>query len=238
MKDANGNLIQGRTRWRRVLILFGPATALAVTMIALVANGVLAVSFAVSGMPFKLTADKLDGSNFVQIGSLNGVNACDAANSGSTPPSCVSAGGNSYQFTAATLLTSATIYNLNQTVCGDLPILTQALGLHGLVTLKAGDAGNVAANQPQASNLVVDATSLNGGTANFDQGINIGQDFAIPDSLLFGGAANPAHGAHTFSQQAPHVVITTLSQKGTDTSAGTFTLPNLQLSAALVSTCP
>jgi hypothetical protein len=234
MRDENGTVMQGKTRWRRVLILLGPATALAVTMIALVANGVLAVSFAVSGMPFKLSADKLDGSNFVQIGSLNGVNACDPGNS----TSCVSAGGSSYQFTAATLLTTATIYNLNQTVCGDLPILTQALHLHGLVTLKAGDTSGIAANQPQANNLVVDATALNGATASFDQGINIGQDYAIPDSLLFGGAGNPAHGTHTFSQQAPHVVINGLTQKGTDTSAGTFTLPNLQLSAALVSTCP
>ncbi len=234
MKDSNGNMVQGRTRWRRVLILFAPATALAVTMIALVANGVLAVSFAVSGMPFKLSADKLDGTNFIQIGSLNGVNACDPANSGSTPPSCV--GG--YQFTAATLLSTATIYNLNQTVCGDLPVLTAATGLHGLVTLKAGDNSGIAAHQPTAGNLVVDATTLNGATASFDQGINIGQDFAVPDSLLLGGAANPAHGLHTFSQQAPHVVITTLSQNGTDTSAGTFTLPNLQLSAGLVAVCP
>ncbi len=238
MKDPNGNLVQGRTRWRRVLILFGPATALAVTMIALVANGVLAVSFAVSGMPFKLTADKLDGTNFVQIGSVNQVNACAASNSGSVPPSCVSGGGVSLQFTAATLLDTAHIYNLNQTVCGDVPVLTGLFHLEGLVTLKAGDATGVAATNPVATNLVVDATSLNGGTASFDQGINIGQDFAVPDSLLLGVAANPAHGTHTFSQQAPHVVINTLSQNGTDTSAGTFTLPNLQLSAGLVATCP
>lgn len=238
MKDETGNVIQGRTRWRRALLLFGPAVALAVTLMALVANGVLAVSFAVSGMPFKLNADKLDGTNFTQIGFMNQVQACDAANSGSTPPSCVSGGGKSFQFTAATLLDTATIYNLKQTVCGSIPGFTSVFGLYGLVTLAAGDNSGIAAQNPTASNLVVDATSLSGGTAKFDQGINIGQDYAVPDSLLQGGAANPAHGTHTFSQQAPHVEIDTLSQNGTDTAAGSFTLPNLHLSASLVPACP
>jgi hypothetical protein len=217
MKDSHGNAVQGRTRWRRVLILFAPATALAVTMMALVANGILAVSFAVNGQPFKLSADQLDGTGFVQIGSLNAVNACDPANAAS----CAAG----HQFTAATLLSTATITNLTQTVCGPIPGFTNLTGLNGLITLKAGSS-NPAAAQPTASNLVVDATQLNGGTASFDQGINIGENFS------------PAAGVDLFSQQAPHVVITSLTQNGTDTSAGTFTLPNLQLSASLTATCP
>lgn len=220
MKEPSGHSMQGRTRWRRFALLMGPAFAMVATMLVLVANGVMAVSFAVSGTPFKLTADKLDGTNFVQIGSLNAVNSCDASNAASCQAG--------HQFTAATLLDTATITNLSQTVCAAIPGFTSLTGLSGLVTLKAGSA--VATDrQVTATALIVDATALNGGTASFDQGINIGQDFVVPGT---GGTI------HTFSQQAPHVVITGLTQNGTDTAAGSFTLPNLQLSASLVGTCP
>jgi hypothetical protein len=218
MKDANGTPVEGRTRWRRFLILFAPGVAAIATMVFLVANGILAVNFAVNGLPFKLSADKLDGTSFTQIGSLNAVNACDS----SLSSSCFA----NEQFTAATILNNAHIYNLNQTVCAAIPGFTSLTGKYGLITLAAGDNSGVAASNPVASSLIVDATDLTG-DASFDQGINIGQDYQIPNTSV-----------HTFSQQAPHVVINGLHQTGTDTQAGSFTLPNLHLTATLVSSCP
>src|SRR5258706_9495485 len=66
VKDAQGNLVLGRTRWRRFAAVLTPAVAAVGLMVVGIANGAVPLSFAVSGSTFKVSADSLDGTGFVQ----------------------------------------------------------------------------------------------------------------------------------------------------------------------------
>ncbi len=68
MTDAEQAPVRGRTRWRAFAIVLSAGVALSVAMLAGVANGAIAASFAVSGSTFKVSADKLVGTGFVQYG--------------------------------------------------------------------------------------------------------------------------------------------------------------------------
>ena len=68
MKDAQGNLVQGRTRWRRFAAVMLPAAAMTGALMAGIASGAVPVAINVSGQTFKVSADKLDGDGFVQYG--------------------------------------------------------------------------------------------------------------------------------------------------------------------------
>lgn len=70
MKDAQGNLVLGRTRWRRFAAVIVPAVAAAGVLMAGVATGAVPASFAVSGSTFKVTATHLHGTGFVQYGGV------------------------------------------------------------------------------------------------------------------------------------------------------------------------
>jgi hypothetical protein len=109
-------------------------------------------------------------------------------------------------------INSATLANLCQSVSTPFP------GPFAFLKLTAGGGGTPAS----ASNLVVDATNLAASNAVFTN-INIGQD---PTTF-----ANPAPGftQGTFGQAADHVTITGLDQTAYATTAGTFTLPGLNL---------
>jgi hypothetical protein len=60
----------GGTRWRRFAAVMVPTVLVVTALGAGIANGAVPVSFAISGSTFKVTADKLDGTNFVQYGSV------------------------------------------------------------------------------------------------------------------------------------------------------------------------
>jgi hypothetical protein len=60
----------GRVRWRRFAILFVPALAVAATLVALTAEGVLAANVSVSGSAFKVSSSQLNGTGFVQFGGV------------------------------------------------------------------------------------------------------------------------------------------------------------------------
>src|SRR5690348_2653001 len=66
---------EGKVRYRRAAI---PGMAALATTGALVILTALGVQFAISGMPFVVTADHLHGDNFQQFGGLD--NAKDANN--------------------------------------------------------------------------------------------------------------------------------------------------------------
>jgi Family of unknown function (DUF6230) len=66
VKDTQGNLVLGRTRWRRFAALAIPAGVIAAGLFAGVAAGAVPVSLNVSGQQFKVKATKLDGQNFTQ----------------------------------------------------------------------------------------------------------------------------------------------------------------------------
>jgi len=68
VKDAQGDPAYGRTDWRRFAVAVAVPAAAAGALVFGLANGAFAASFAVSGQPFKISADKLDGTGFAQYG--------------------------------------------------------------------------------------------------------------------------------------------------------------------------
>jgi hypothetical protein len=61
----------GRVRWRRFALILMPALASVIVLVVLTAQSVLAVSFAISGVPFTVTASQLNGQGFEQFGVLD-----------------------------------------------------------------------------------------------------------------------------------------------------------------------
>ncbi|WAU81695.1 DUF6230 family protein [Streptomyces sp. Qhu-G9] len=141
---------RGRVRLRRAAVMGVPATAIAATLMILTAEGALGVQFAISGMPFTVTATNLDGEGFAQFGSLDQM-AEGSPNEGDT-------GGQVLVVVSA--IKKATLTKLCQSV--DLG------GTNLLITAGAG-------SQPvSATNLTTDSTELSGDAA-FDN-IEIGND--------------------------------------------------------------
>ena len=106
----------GRTRWRRFGLLAGLSAAAAGGLLALMSNGALAASFSVSGQQFKVSADKLVATGFVQYGT---VDARTEPGAGAQTPEPV----------AVSAMKNATLTNLCQSVITEL-------GDFGAVTLK------------------------------------------------------------------------------------------------------
>lgn len=142
--------VEGRTRWRRVGAMLAVSAVAGAAIIALTAQGVLAAQFAISGLPFTVTATNLNGTGFEQFGALDNMTA-NSPNAGDT-------GGQVVVVVSA--IHSATLANLCQSV---------SLGGTNL-KITAGSG----ANPVSATTLVVDSTSLTG-DASFSN-IAIGQD--------------------------------------------------------------
>jgi hypothetical protein len=140
---------RGRVSWRRFAAIILPAMVVAVVLVVLTAQSVLAVSFAISGTPFTVTSSRLHGVGFEQFGILDHSVLKDLP-------------GHSNEIVlTASAIRSATLSNLCQQVTlGGLTLLITAGG-HG--------------NPVRATDLVVDADRLSGRTASFTN-IHIGQD--------------------------------------------------------------
>jgi hypothetical protein len=148
--DETTDAPRGRTRWRRFAGMLVASTAVAVTMVALTAQGVIAAQFSISGMPFVVTAEKLEGTGFEQFATLDEM-APNSPNQGDT-------GGQMVLIVSA--IDSA-----------KLTKLCQSINLGGMyLKLTAGDAGTPVT----ARTLVVDSDLISG-NASFTN-INIGQD--------------------------------------------------------------
>ena len=205
----------GRTRWRRVWFVLIPALAIVAAILALIAKGLIAVSFAISGTPFTVTANSVvsngvdsNGVGFYQFGVANFT------------------GGGSPTPVAENIIPSATITNLCQSVAV------------GPVTLRL--TAGTGATPVTATNLIIDAQALSAGTATFTN-INIGQDMgtyanpALTEPVSRGTGPNVTTGAvptGTFGQVASAVSLGTVHQTALGTQASTFSLPNLSLSFA------
>jgi hypothetical protein len=74
---------RGRVRLRRAAVMAVPATAIAAGLAIMTAQGALGVQFAISGMPFTVTATDLNGNGFEQFGNLDHM-AKDSPNAGDT----------------------------------------------------------------------------------------------------------------------------------------------------------
>ncbi|WP_433550681.1 DUF6230 family protein [Micromonospora zamorensis] len=144
-------------RWRRFAAAFGTVAAGAAGMIVLTAQGVLAAQFAISGMPFTVTADKLTGTGFEQFATLDQM-IPDSPNQGDT-------GGQVLVMVSA--IDKAELTNL-----------CQSINLGG-VFLKI-TAGN--GDKPvSARTLVVDGDEIAGNAAF--KNIYIGQDASTLDKV-------------------------------------------------------
>jgi hypothetical protein len=141
---------RGRVRGRRAAIMAVPAVVITAGLAIMTAEGALGVQFAISGMPFTVTAESLDGTGFEQFGGLDNM-ADNSPNAGDT-------GGQVLVVTSA--IKSATLSKLCQSV--DL----------GGTNLKI-EAGN-GKDKVQATDLTTDSTEMSG-NAKFDH-IEIGND--------------------------------------------------------------
>jgi hypothetical protein len=155
---------EGGTRWRRFAATMAGAAAVAAGLVVLTAQGVLAVSFKISGMPFVVAADRLDGVGFEQFATL------DEMVEGS--PNAGDTGGQVVVVVSA--IREATLTNLCQEI--------NLGGINLLIT--AGNKGTPV----RATNLVVDGDEILG-NATFDN-ISIGQDASTLDKVP-GVVGNP-----------------------------------------------
>jgi hypothetical protein len=146
VNDMVGSPVQGRTRWRRFAVVAVAATAAAGAIVVGMANGAIAASFAVSGQTFKVSADKLTGTGFVQYGGV-------VKPAGQTNPVPVAESG----------IASADLTNLCQSV------VVPNTPISMIIT-----AGQDPKNPAHADNLLIDMSDLTG-DATFTN-INIGQD--------------------------------------------------------------
>lgn len=212
MEHAQAGLLIGRTRWRRVWLVFLPVLAVVALLFIFVANGLLAVSFAVSGQPFTITANSVEstatdgnGLGFYQFG------VSDFAGNGNPVPQ------------AENIIPSARITGLCQSVSV------------GPVTLRI--TAGTGSTPVTAKNLIIDASSLSASSATFHN-IQIGQDMGaftnpglrMPVSRGTGPNVNTAPvPLGTFGQTATGVSLSGVTQVSEGVSATTFTLPNLAM---------
>lgn len=136
----------GRVRWRRFTFMLAPAIFLASMLSLLTAQSVLAVSLNISGRPFIVTAQELQGRGFEQFGILDH-SAIRLPGAHRTP-------------LAATAMKSATIHHLCQAV--------NIGGVSMIIT-----AGN-GSTPVRATNLVVYADRFSG-NATFTH-LTLGRD--------------------------------------------------------------
>ncbi|MGW3042103.1 DUF6230 family protein [Kitasatospora sp. NPDC001159] len=191
---------RGRVRLKRSVLMAVPAVAIGGVLMTLTAQGVLAAQFSISGMPFTITADKLDGDGFAQFGSLDKM-IPNSPNKGNT-------GGQ--VLVAVSAIKSAEITNLCQSVdLGGVNLL-----------IHAGDGGTPVT----ASDLTTDSDLLSG-DAEF-KNIEIGGDASTFNKAGDVGKG----GRGVFGQQADHVLLTHLKQHNYASTAVGFKLPNLRLS--------
>jgi hypothetical protein len=140
----------GRVRWKRFAGMLTVTGALAAGMVALTAQGVLASQFSISGMPFTVTADKLEGTGFEQFATIDEM-IKDSPNQGDT-------GGQVVVIVSA--IDSA-----------KLTSLCQSVSLGGkFLKITAGDA-----KEPVSAKTLIVDSDLISGDATFNK-INIGQD--------------------------------------------------------------
>lgn len=141
---------EGRVRYRRAAIPGLAAVAVTGALVVMTAQGALGVQFAISGMPFVVTADHLHGDNFQQFGNL------DQGLPGN--PWLKSSNGQAVVMTS--VIGDAKIYNLCQSV--------NLVGIN--LVIRAGTGSTPV----EATNLVLDSTDLSG-DATFNN-IQIGRD--------------------------------------------------------------
>jgi hypothetical protein len=201
VKDAQGDPVMGRIRWRRFAAVVLPAALAAGALMTGMANGAVPAQFAVSGQTFKVKAERLVGDGFVQYGGFASENGANKANPFDSKNHAV----------ATSAIAVADLYKLCQSV--KVPNLPVSLVIH---------AGEAPGKPAHATNLMIDMTDLSGDATFTD--IRIGQDAGT-----LNGSAGPNGTGGMFGQKASHVEIENLQQTSWSTTAGTFALTGLHL---------
>ena len=167
MKDSQGNLVLGRTRWRRFAIVLLPAAVLGAGLMAGVANGAVPISLNVSGQTFQVAADELRGTDFAQYPGF-------VTTPGSQSPIPV----------AASSIGHATLKNLCQSVKVPNP-----LGGHIILKIRGGQGDKIVT----ADGLLIGLSDL-AGDATFTN-IRIGVDASTVDGAKKGSKGDFAQDA-------------------------------------------
>ncbi|MFE7135020.1 DUF6230 family protein [Streptomyces sp. NPDC057638] len=198
------SVARGGTRWKRFALVMVPSVAATAAIGIGLAQGALAASFSISGQEFKVTADRLEGKDFIQYGSYvegKTLNGKDFA-----APVAVSG------------FREAEIWAMCQSV------VTPKVPLIGTVSLVLS-AGTDDSRPVQATGLYLDVSDLEA-DAYFKK-IDIG----VAAGRLREPGAQPGtkFNEFGFGQQAEEVVLTKVKQKAWATTAGTFKLTDLKL---------
>jgi hypothetical protein len=200
VKDAQGDSAYGRTDWRRFAVAVGVPTVVAGLLVVGLAHGAFAASLTLSGQAFKIKADTLDATGFVQY-SQN----FDQAGPNADKPLGLAVAG----------IRDAKLYNLCQSV--------HPKGAPFSLVIHAGRGKD---NPALAHNMLIGMTHLSGETVF--KGIEIGKDASTVTKGSDDGTAKGDTGG--FAQEANSVIITNLEQTAQYTAAGEFTLTGLDLS--------
>jgi hypothetical protein len=202
MKDTSGAQVLGRTSLKRLGIVMVPTVIAAGALTVLMANGAVAVSFAISGQTAQMKVGELSGTGFAQYGGVDG-------QANGTPTAV-----------AVSAFKNATISNgLCQSITTNLSKYTGGLLSDYTLTLTASGG--------TASDLVIDLQSLKASEADFNN-IEIGVDA----SKINGSATGAEGQAGLFGQQADSATLTNVAQVSNATSAGTFDLQGMSLGIA------
>lgn len=193
------SLARGGTRWKRFAVVMVPSVAATAAIGVALSQGALAASFSVSGQQFKIAADRLEGTGFVQYGAI------DSTKVGKKPVAVVG-------------FNSAKIRNLCQSVVVPVPAF-------GDVTMKLG-AGAAGGPQVEAKKLYVDADDIaaNATFKNVDIGVAVDETTKGP-----GPNKGDKYLPGSFAQQADTAIFTDVKQRAWATTAGTFKLSGLKM---------
>ncbi|GHJ36108.1 DUF6230 family protein [Streptomyces sp. TS71-3] len=191
------SVARGGTRWKRFAVVMVPSVAATAAIGVALSQGALAASFSVSGQQFKVTADRLDGTGFVQYGAV------DSGKSGDHPVAVVG-------------FDNAEITNLCQSVVVPVPVFGDVS-----MTLKAGAPGG---ERVKANKLYIDADDLhtNATFNKIDIGTSVDSTTKGP-----GPSKGDKYLPDSFAQQAESATFTDVKQQAWATTAGTFKLSGL-----------
>ncbi|MEU3614968.1 DUF6230 family protein [Streptomyces sp. NPDC002623] len=153
---------RGQVRLRRAAVMAVPATFVAATLAVLTAQGALGVQFAISGMPFVVTADRLDGEGFAQFGTLDHMIE-NSPNEGDT-------GGQ-------VLVVTSVVKN------GKITNMCQSVDLGGIQLVLTAGGGSTPVS---VKNLAIDSDEISG-DAEFNN-IEIGRDSSTFDKVPIQGS--------------------------------------------------
>jgi Family of unknown function (DUF6230) len=192
----------GGVRWRKFAGMLAFTGVAAGGLIALTATGVLAANFSISGMPFVVAADELNGQGFEQFAAIDTVEDGNP----NLPPE-----DDGQKVVIVSAINTATLTNLCQSV---------SLG-GSFLKITAGDNGTPVS----ARTLVVDSDQIRG-DADFDN-IEVGRDAGTFNKVK--DDKNLNRPKFTFGQQADSVRIKKLWQNNYSTTAAKFTLPHLRM---------